>query len=150
MIDAALLDGIRQGHSFLCISHVSPDGDALGSLLGMGWILRAMGKEATLALQDPVPDGLETLPGADTIVDTNGVGDDYDRIICLDASSPDRMGTVFRPDVHGQTPLYVIDHHFTNTNFGTINWVAPDCAAACQMLVYLAQALDIPIEGPLA
>ena len=149
MIEPALLDGIREGQTFLCVSHVSPDGDAVGSLLGMGWILHALGKTATLALQDPVPDGLEILPGAETIVDVYGVGDDYDRIICLDASSIDRMGTIYRP-AHEQTPLYVIDHHATNTNFGVINWVEPECAAVCQMLLYLAQALGVQIEKPLA
>ncbi|MDQ3248841.1 MAG: DHHA1 domain-containing protein, partial [Chloroflexota bacterium] len=44
----------------------------------------------------------------------------------------------------------VIDHHITNTNFGNINWVAPECAATCQMLVYLADQLAVPLTGALA
>ena len=134
----------------LCVSHVSPDGDAIGSLLGMGWILRALSKRPTLSLQDRVPENLVLLPGAEMIVGADQVADDYDLIICLDASSADRMGKVYRPAVHGSVPLMVIDHHITNTRFGSINWVAPECAATCQMLVYLADGLRIPLAGEIA
>ena len=134
----------------LCVSHVGPDGDALGSLLGMAWMLRHMGKRATPALQDRVPDNLTTLPGADAVIAPDQVADGYDLIICLDASSLDRMGKVFRPSEHADIPLMVIDHHVTNTRFGDINWVAPECASTCQMLVYLADTLDSPLTGALA
>ena len=145
-----LLDAIAAGQTILCVSHVGPDGDAVGSLLGMYWMLDHLDKTPTAALADPVPDNLTHVPGADRIVGPDAVADDYDLIICLDASSPDRMGAVFRPEVHGDIPLLVIDHHVTNTNFGRVNWVEPGCAATCQMLVYLAQADGIPLRGPLA
>jgi phosphoesterase RecJ-like protein len=150
MIDAALTEGIRRAADVLCVSHVSPDGDAVGSLLGMGHILRSLGKRPTLALQDDVPDQLQFLPAAADVVHSAGVGAAYDLIICLDASSPDRMGNVYRPEDHAEIPLFVVDHHITNTLFGTLNWVAPDCAATCQMLLYLADALEIPVAGDLA
>lgn len=136
--------------NILCVSHVGPDGDAVGSLLGMAWMLRHLGKRATPALQDPVPDNLATLPGADAVIAPDQVADDYDLIVCLDASSADRMGKVFRPSDHADIPLLVIDHHVTNTYFGDLNWVAPEYASTCQMLVYLADALDIPLTEALA
>lgn len=145
-----LLAAIRQAHRVLCISHVAPDGDAIGSLTGLGWILRRLGKEPTLALADPVPEDFHFVPGQDQIVGPEGVGDVYDLAICVDASSPDRMGDAYRPEVHGRFPLAVIDHHVTNTFFGQINWVDPSAAATCQMLVALAQALDVPVTGELA
>ncbi len=141
---------IGSGDRFLCISHVGPDGDAVGSLLAMGEILHRLEKGATLALQDPVPEGLRFLPGANEIVGAADVADHYDRILVLDASSADRMGSVFRADTHDTIPMVVIDHHITNTYFGDINWVEPGCAATCQMLVYLADALSVPIDGALA
>ena len=134
----------------LCISHVGPDGDAIGSLVGMGWILHALGKEPTLALQDPLPDGFDEMPGAEKIIHAEQVAATYDLIVCLDSSSPDRMGRIFRPDDHDAIPMVVVDHHVTNTNFGDVNWVEPRCAATCQMLVYLAQELNVPLTGPLA
>ena len=146
----ALLDALKSAQNFLCVSHVGPDGDAVGSLTGMGWLLHALGKPATLALQDAVPDNVDFLSGADKIVDAEGVAADYDAIVCLDASSADRMGDVYRKAEHGDLPLLVIDHHVTNTEFGSVNWVAPGCVATCQMLVYLAEAFDVPLEGALA
>ncbi len=149
-MESALRSAIDPAEKILCVSHVSPDGDAIGSLLGMGWILRHLGKNPTLALADKPSKDFDFIPGFGDIVNASGMGDTYDLIICLDASSPDRMGGVYRPAVHGSIPLLVIDHHITNTNFGSLNWVAPGCAAVCQMLVYLADAWDVPLVGNLA
>ncbi|MBI3958317.1 MAG: DHH family phosphoesterase [Chloroflexi bacterium] len=149
-IESAIRSAIDQAQTILCVSHISPDGDAIGSLLGMGWILRHLDKHPTLALADKPAADFDYIPGFGAIVGASGVGDDYDLIICLDASSQDRMGAVYRPAAHGQIPLLVIDHHVTNTNFGSLNWVEPGCAAVCQMLVYLADALGAPLTGDLA
>lgn len=149
-IDDLLISTLRNAQRILCVSHVAPDGDAIGSLLGMGWILRAAGKDPTLALQDTPGEEFSFVPGYADIVGAAQVTSDYDLIICLDASSPDRMGSIFRTADHAAIPLVVIDHHVTNTQFGRINWVEPDCAATCQMLVYLADAMQISLTGPLA
>ena len=145
-----VIEVIQQPKRILCVSHVNPDGDAYGSLLGMGWILRHLGKAPVLAMHDRTPSDFRFMPGSEQIIAPASVANSYDLIICLDASSPDRMGAVFRSEAHAQIPLLVIDHHITNTRFGTWNWVAPDCAATCQMLVALAQALSVPLTGPLA
>ncbi len=145
-----LLAAIQEARTVLCISHVGPDGDAIGSLTGLGWLLQALGKAPTLALADPVPEDFHFVPGQERIVGPDGVGPVYDLAICVDASSPDRMGPVYRPQVHSRFPLAVIDHHVTNTFFGQIHWVDPSAAATCQMLATLAQALDVPLAGPLA
>ena len=145
-----LIDSLRSSQDILCISHVGPDGDAVGSLLGIGYILEHLGKNPTVSLQDKLSDSLAETVGADKIIGPEQVADSYDLIVVVDASSPDRMGRVFREEVHRDIPLIVIDHHVTNTYFGAINWVAPDCAATCQMLVYLADLLNVPLEGPLA
>ncbi|MEZ4729177.1 MAG: DHH family phosphoesterase [Caldilineaceae bacterium] len=150
LIDPTILELIQQHNHILCVSHVNPDGDAYGSLLGMGWLLRHLGKTPVLALHDSLSAEFRYLPGSDQILAPTAVADTYDLLICLDASSADRMGSVFRPQVHGNLPLLVIDHHITNTRFGSVNWVAPECAATCQMLVYLAQTLEVPLTGPLA
>jgi phosphoesterase RecJ-like protein len=116
----------------------------------MGWLLRHLHKTPVLALQDQPSDEFAYIPGYNDIVGAEKVADIYDLIICLDASSPDRMGKVFRADVHSGIPMVVIDHHITNTYFGTHNWVEPRCAATCQMLVYLADALEVPLTGAVA
>ena len=161
MIDPELLMQLRtllpSCQAILCVSHVNPDGDAVGSLLGMGWLLRSLGKAPTLALQDPVPEQFHSLPGVASILTAQDAaygalvtGKAFDLVVCLDASSPDRMGTAYHPAVHATAPLLVIDHHVTNTRFGALNWVAPECAATCQMLVALADALHVPLATEIA
>jgi phosphoesterase RecJ-like protein len=149
-IDQAVLEAIQTHHRILCVSHVNPDGDAYGSLLGMGWILRQLGKEPILAMHDATSEQFLPMPGAAAIIAPAAVSATYDLIISLDASSVDRLGAVYRPADHAAIPLLVIDHHFTNTRLGQINWVEPSCAATCQMLVGLADALAVPLTGPLA
>ncbi len=145
-----LLNLLETSHHILCISHVSPDGDAVGSLLGLAWILRAMGKRPVLALQDDLIQEFQFLPGVEEIIGPAAVAHNYDLIVCLDTSSVDRMGTVYCSEIHSQIPLIVIDHHITNTFFGTENWVDVGSVATCQMLVRLADALDVPLTEQMA
>lgn len=145
-----LLSLLESSRNILCVSHKSPDGDAVGSLLGLGAILRTMGKEPTLALQDGATPEFQFLPGVEQIIGPAEVAHNYDLIVSLDTSSIDRMGTVYRPDIHNHIPLAVIDHHVTNTLFGTENWVDSSCAATCQMLVRLADALNVTLTEDIA
>ena len=145
-----LLNLLETSHHILCISHVSPDGDAVGSLLGLGGILRAMGKRPVLALQDELAPEYQFLPGVQTIIGPAEVAHSYDLIVCLDTSSIDRMGSAYCPEFHDRIPLIVIDHHITNTFFGTENWVDAESAATCQMLVRLADRLDVPLTEEIA
>jgi bifunctional oligoribonuclease and PAP phosphatase NrnA len=147
MIPPAVLAALQAHDQILCVSHVSPDGDAYGSLLGLGWLLRRLGKQPVLAMQDKTPREFQTMPGVQEIINPTQVRAEYDLIVVLDTSSLDRVGSIYRAEWHSQTPLLVIDHHITNQHFGTINWVAPECAATCQMLVYLADALGQPLDG---
>ncbi len=145
-----LLSLLESSHNILCVSHVSPDGDAVGSLLGLGAMLRSLGKRPTLALQDEAMSEFQFMPGVENIIGPAEVAHSYDLIVCLDTSSIDRVGTVYRPDIHNQIPLAVIDHHVTNTLFGTENWVDTSCAATCQMLVHLADVLNVPLSEEIA
>lgn len=149
-IPIGLIDLIRQSRRVLLASHVNADGDAYGSLLGAAHLLRTLGKQAHTAMHDPVLEEFQFLPGAAEIRSPRAVGADYDLVIALDASSLDRLGAVYHEGRLGGVPLAVIDHHITNTYFGTVNWVEPTCAATCQMLVYLADALGVEIAPELA
>ncbi len=146
----AVLETIAPHNTILCLSHVDPDGDAVGSLLGMFWLLKALGKSPVASLQDQVPPELRWLPGVNQIVSTAATRRPYDLIIALDASSADRMGSVFHPSIHGSLPLLVIDHHITNTQFGSFNWVDPQCAATCQMVLDLVLAAGLPLTRDVA
>ena len=80
----------------LLIGHVSPDGDSIGSLLGLKWILEGLNKEVIVASQDGVPASLRWLPGWDTVV-VEVAGKGVDLVITLDSSDMERLGTVYQP-----------------------------------------------------
>jgi phosphoesterase RecJ-like protein len=150
-MDRSLAEAIEQlivaARRILLVTHVAPDGDAIGSLLGMGWLLRGQGKEVTLACEDPVPAIYNWLPGsADLVRQANGP---YDQVISLDCSDRHRMGKVYE-ERFASVPLVNVDHHVTNTGFGTLDWVDPSCVATCQMVLYLADALGWQITEPAA
>ncbi len=149
-IPIGLVDLIRQSHFVLLTSHVNADGDAYGSLLGMALALQAIGKRVHMAMHDPVLEEFRFLPDAGSIRSPREVGSDYDLVLSLDASSLDRLGDVYHEGKLGGVPLAVIDHHITNTYFGTVNWVEPTCAATCQMVAYLADALGVARTPQLA
>jgi phosphoesterase RecJ-like protein len=129
---------IRRARRILLVTHVAPDGDAIGSLLGLGALLRAQGKEPTLACEDAVPETYAWLPGSGEVV--RRAQGSFDLVISLDCSDARRMGQVVGEET-GRTPLLNIDHHVTNTRFGTVNWVDASCVATAQMILIMADAL---------
>lgn len=134
---------IQDARCILVVAHVGPDGDAIGSLLTMGQLLRAQGKERVLFCQDPVPEAYRFLPGSDEI--TPRAKGPFDLIISLDCSDRYRMGDEMSGQVASElhsVPLINIDHHITNTRFGTLNWVDPEAVATAQMILELAEALN--------
>ncbi len=150
-MDRNLLESIRNtignARRILLVSHVAPDGDAIGSLLGLASLLREEGKELTLACEDPVPEIYAWLPDSGTIV-RQGSGA-YDLVISLDCSDARRMGSVFHEGL-AAVPLLNIDHHVTNTLFGTVNWVDPSSVATTQMILSLADALGWALSPDVA
>jgi phosphoesterase RecJ-like protein len=140
-------EALRTVQRILLITHVAPDGDAVGSLLGMSWLLRDRGKDVTAACEDPVPDAYNWLPGSQDIV-KGGTGA-YDLVMSLDCSDERRMGKPYGTELAG-LPLINIDHHITNTYFGTINWVEPSTVATAQMVLYLADSLGWSVSETVA
>ena len=151
----AIEQSIRNARRVMVITHVSPDGDAIGSILGLGWALRWMGKEYTLACADPVPRRFTYLPGSEAIVtgpepvlSPAEVGE-YDLVISLDCGDLERMGAAYDESLAG-LPLINIDHHVTNTHFGTINWIDTGAASAAEMVLDLAESLRVPLDSDMA
>ncbi len=139
---------ILGANRILVVCHVSPDGDAIGALLAMGHILRALGKQVTLACADPVPKEYRYMPGADEVVQRPE--GDFDLIVSLDSSDLPRLGDAYDAARFGHVPILNIDHHITNLNFGTVNWVEPDSASTCQLVLRLADGLGVAITPDIA
>ena len=148
MIDPRIPNMIQKAQRILVVTHISPDGDAIGSLLGLGWALRAIGKETSLVCADPVPPPFHFLPGCEEIEqEPTGF---FDLVIGLDASDPQRFGPVWERIKGMEAPLIVIDHHVTNLHFGTFNWVDVKAAATAEMIVELLEAMGLPLNPNIA
>ena len=139
-----LLRRIRQGNRFLLTSHINPDGDAIGSELGLARLLRGLGKGAVVWNRDPTPTVYRPLPGSDRIhvgeEPPAGFPDVFDAIIVLECPSPDRTGL----EQHlGAKPIINIDHHLGNQCYGAVNWVDSAAPAVGEMVFRLAQGLKV-------
>jgi phosphoesterase RecJ-like protein len=128
---------IEGAQRILIFSHVRPDGDAVGSALGLMWLLRARGKAAELSFEDPVPMTLRFLPGAEEI--ENRPLDGHDLILAVDGSDAERYGAHFSAARVSGVLVICIDHHKTNTRFAALNWVDGRYAATAEMLYHLAR-----------
>src|SRR3954470_22640145 len=142
-----LLRRIRQGNRFLLTSHVNPDGDAIGSELGLARLLRRMGKGAVVWNRDETPTIYRPLPGSERIHTGTeppaGFPDVFDAIIVLECPSPDRTGL----EQHlSALPVVNIDHHLGNQHYGAINWVDTAAPAVGEMVYRLAQGLKVTLE----
>lgn len=135
---------LNDSQRILLITHIDPDGDAIGSLLGLGLALEKKGKKVVMACQDPVPRRFLYLPGSARVV-PYPMGP-FDVVVALDASDLRRLGKAYSPELYGELPLLNVDHHVTNTRFGHLNWVDPSAAATAQMVLNLLEEMGIPLE----
>src|SRR5437764_8867847 len=146
-----LLRRIRQGNRFLLTSHSNPDGDAIGSELGLARLLRGLGKGAGVWNRDNTPTIYRPLPGSERIhigeEPPAGFPDVFDAIIVLECPSPDRTG--LEPHLSAR-PVINIDHHLGNQCYGAVNWVDSAAPAVGEMVFRLAQGLKVPLEPEVA
>jgi len=119
---------IERSNRILMVSHVRPDADAAGSLLGLGLALKDKGKHVQMVLQDGVGN-FAYLPQHEQI--SRSPQGDVDMVIVVDCSDPDRVGNVL--EGYGNPDL-VVDHHKTNLNFGTYNIVEPEQVATAAII----------------
>src|SRR5258708_4862317 len=106
---------IENKDRFAITSHIRPDGDSLGSSLGLYWLLRALNKDVEVIMRDSAPPAYQKLPGADSVRVTPAVDRTYDGVFVIECSDIDRPGLI---DLEKQFVVN-IDHHSTTEHFGT-------------------------------
>jgi phosphoesterase RecJ-like protein len=112
---------LEAAHSIYVACHIMPDGDAIGSLVALGLTLQSLGKSCTMACADPVPAKFAFLSGADDIVCRPPTEEQV--IVTVDVSDIERLGPLYDAAKFRSRPVINIDHHITNTRFGTVNLV---------------------------
>lgn len=145
----AIIQAIRQklhsANNVLIVSHVRPDGDAIGSVLALGLGLEVAGKQIQMVLQDGVPSSLKFLEGASRI--KTRVNGSFDLLVTLDCSDLQRVGNILdgfrRPDIN-------IDHHITNTQHGELNLVEVEAVATAEILAIIWPDLKLPLPETVA
>jgi phosphoesterase RecJ-like protein len=131
--------------SFVILSHVRPDGDAIGSQLALGLALEAAGKKVRLINEDGLPDNLVFLPESQRIELPPAEPLDVEVAIALDTATKPRLGD---NALHAasKAKLWVnIDHHKSNPAYGDVNHIDSSSPATGQILYKLITALDLPM-----
>jgi len=170
---------LKKSENVLLISHVNPDGDAVGSLLAMGFALEALNKNTMLYNESKIPAVYRFLPGVERIFsksENRKIERFYDTAIILDCGDLQRIGDAdldIPPFVkESNIPPFVkrrhefsrsdadfkfqvsavinIDHHITNTRFGDLNLVDPSACATAEIVCSLIKAMAVPIDKSIA
>lgn len=139
---------IQSAHHPLLICHVAPDGDAIGSLTGLGRALHFMGLEPTMACSDPIPARFNYIPGVEAIV--QDVSAPFDLVVSLDCSDLERLGHFLQIPAFGSAPLLNIDHHLTNLSFGDVNLVDPRASSTAEIVLRLLEYMTVSLDAELA
>jgi len=144
-ISGLIRERLINARRIVIASHVRPDGDAIGSLLGLGLALHNVGKSVQMILADGVPSSFKHLEGSELI--TKEVNGEHDTFITVDCADFKRTGKVFenfgQPDIN-------IDHHKTNENFGKLNLIEAEEVATAAILTNHLIEWGYKITNPIA
>lgn len=142
---------LREAESILLCAHVNPDGDALGSMLAMFWALRELGKDPVATFPEPfrTADIYRFLPGLDQITAPDRLRDDYDVVAVFDVAAPARIHEL-QHQAHRARELIVVDHHVSNTDYGTLPVVDPQAAATGLVVQRIIAALGVDLTKDIA
>lgn len=134
---------------FVVVCHTSPDGDALGSSLGMAHWLQAKGKTAMVVVPDMYPDFLQWLPGAQDSVRADKYPDKArltfamaDVVMCLDFNTPSRTETVAPLIASAKGHKVLIDHHLDPDAFCELTFSRPQSSSTSELVYMLIEAMD--------
>jgi len=140
---------LASAQDVIVVTHVIPDGDAIGSLLGLTWALRQLGKHVTPAVDGGVPDFLKFLPGVEDVRATlDSVQPDL--VVAVDCGDVGRMGQVGVAVMASGASVVNLDHHISNTRFGAANLVDPGAVSASEIIFDWLPRLGVSLDDRIA
>src|SRR6188472_3180566 len=140
---------LRSEESFAILSHVRPDGDALGSQLGLGLSLSKLGKKVMVRNDDGLLEKYSFLPGGEFLQTPLGEPQDFDVAIALDTATQSRLGNSTELVRSAKTWIN-IDHHPSNPGYGDLVYIDPTAPATGQILFELIQNQGLPMDPAIA
>ena len=137
---------VRDADQVALACHVNPDGDALGSMLGLFHVLRVAGRDVVASFPSPfvVAPHYRELPGLDLLSKPEDFPAEPELMLTFDCGSLDRLGDL-QPAAAAAGELVVIDHHISNDRYGTVNVIEPQAAASGWVVQRLVDALGLPL-----
>ncbi|MBM3145102.1 MAG: bifunctional oligoribonuclease/PAP phosphatase NrnA [Chloroflexi bacterium] len=148
MIESKILEArhlLETAGRILVVSHIRPDGDAIGALLGMGLALLEAEKNVQMVLEDGIPKSFRHLQGSEQV--KKKPDGEFDLIVVLDCSDLERTGKALKGY---PTPDINIDHHVTNDHFARLNLVDSEATSTTEMLAAYLAAFGLQITEPVA
>lgn len=143
-----ILDALRASQRICVVGHIRPDGDCVGSQIGLTLALRAEGKKVMCWNQDPMPEKYRFLD-REGIFQTPKRGVKFDCVVATDCASFERLGQV-GPFLARRKPLINIDHHVSNTRYGDLNWISPRDPSTGELIYRLLNMARWPITPRIA
>ncbi|MCX7822975.1 MAG: bifunctional oligoribonuclease/PAP phosphatase NrnA [Syntrophobacterales bacterium] len=140
-----IANALIENRSYLLVTHINPDGDAVGSLLALQAVLRGMGKAVTSFCESTIPSVFHFLEGAKDILNDVKYAKVPDVVVFLDCGSIERGGRSILSAIDPSSFVINIDHHVQEKPFGEISWVKTLASSTCEMLFDLFLFMGLPI-----
>jgi phosphoesterase RecJ-like protein len=144
-----IIEAIRKSETICIVGHVRPDGDCIGSQLGLGFALKAAGKKVTVWNEDPMPPKLSFLDPSGKFLQAPKAGRTFDCVIATDCATFERLGEA-GANIGRRGILINIDHHASNSRYGDLNWVAENEPSTGELIVRLLEEARWPITPGIA
>jgi len=140
-------EALRGHDTFVVVSHVRPDGDAIGSILALGDALEGIGKRVRYLNEDGCPESLAFLPGSERVeVSAEAGAVEAEVAICLDTAAHARVGEATLKIVNSAAMIINIDHHISNPGYGKLNLIDDKSPSTGQIIYHLIEALELPLS----
>src|SRR6266705_3278690 len=140
---------LREHKCFAVLSHIRPDGDALGSQLALALSLQRLGKKVRVWNEDGMLEKYSFLPRGDLLTKPPHTAEDVDAAIALDTAIQNRLGTAFTA-VRSAKIWINIDHHLSNPGYGDLVHVDPTAPATGQIIFDLIKSQGFPFSREIA
>src|SRR5207248_5460456 len=146
---AEINSALRENERFAVLSHVRPDGDALGSQLALALSLKQLGKDVRIWNEDGMLEKYSFLPGAELLSTPPNEAEDFDVAVALDTAIQNRLGTTLQAVRSAKTWIN-IDHHPSNPRYGEFVYIDADSPATGQILFELMKTEGFAIDMDIA
>ncbi len=147
---AEIAQVLRRHDSFVVLSHVRPDGDALGSQIAIGLALQQLGKRVKVWNEEGLLEKFSFLPGGELVSLPPNDSEDFDVVLALDTATRQRLGDNVLAAIGSAKVWINIDHHPSNPRYGDLVHIDSIAPATGQILFELLRSQDLPLDEAIA